>query len=176
MKRRTLIEQVGAGRLQHGLTGQGKAQTTGRSCEPGPPPADVQLAGMSLAELRQGFHDQLFSASSILGQARNRSRIRRNHMQPGLRRYPGGYRKNLWFRGGPYGFTVSSITISARILNTWRWRERPRSLCSSTPCRKTAGGRKVVARREGAAALQRRHGRDVLHRRRPPGVRRGQRR
>ena len=60
MKRRAFIDFVGAGALQHWLAGQGRAQTTGRPCEPGAPPAEVRLAGMSLAELRESFSDQLF--------------------------------------------------------------------------------------------------------------------
>jgi N-acylglucosamine 2-epimerase len=60
MKRHAFIEPVGAGPLQRGPAGQGKAQTTGRPCEPGAPPAEVPLAGMSLTELRESLHDQLF--------------------------------------------------------------------------------------------------------------------
>ena len=60
MKRRAFIELVGAGALQHGLAGQGRAQTAGGPCESGAPPAGVRLAGMSLAELRESFRDQLF--------------------------------------------------------------------------------------------------------------------
>ena len=60
MKRRAFIELVGVGALQHGLAGQGKAQVAGRPCDPGAPPAEVRLAGMSLAELRESFRDQLF--------------------------------------------------------------------------------------------------------------------
>ena len=36
------------------------AITTNRTFESGAPPAEVQLAGMSLTELRESFHDQLF--------------------------------------------------------------------------------------------------------------------
>ena len=60
MKRRAFIELVGAGALQHGLAGQGRAQTAGGPCESGAPPPGVRLAGMSLAELRESFRDQLF--------------------------------------------------------------------------------------------------------------------
>ena len=60
MKRRAFIELVGAGVLKHGPAGQGRAQTTGRPCEPVAPPAEVRLAGMSLTELQERFHDQLF--------------------------------------------------------------------------------------------------------------------
>ena len=60
MKQRAFIDFVGAGALQHWLAGQGRAQTTGRPCEPRAPPAELRLAGMSLPELRKRFYDQLF--------------------------------------------------------------------------------------------------------------------
>ena len=60
VKRRAFLELVGAGALQHGFGGQGRAQPSGGPSEPAAPTAEGRLAGMSLAELQESFHDQLF--------------------------------------------------------------------------------------------------------------------
>src|SRR5882724_3895527 len=58
MKRRTFLGSVGAASLGVGLARLGLAeQIPGKPCEM---PTGARLAGMSLRELRQSFHDELF--------------------------------------------------------------------------------------------------------------------
>ena len=60
MKRRAFLGLTGAAAARLGLASLGRAQTTSGPPNDATAPGELRLAGMSLAELRQGLYDQLF--------------------------------------------------------------------------------------------------------------------
>jgi N-acylglucosamine 2-epimerase len=61
MKRRDFLELTGAAAAQLMVARAGRAQSPSVPCQAGLPLSEVRLAGMSLPELRQQLHDQLFA-------------------------------------------------------------------------------------------------------------------
>lgn len=60
MKRRAFLETTGAEAAQFKISRTGRTQNVGEPCRAGLPSSEVRLAGMSLTDLRQELHNQLF--------------------------------------------------------------------------------------------------------------------
>ena len=178
MRRRAFLGFTGAAAARLGITSLGRAQGVS-----GPPkggataPAELRLAGMSLAELRQRLYDQLFQ---VLLPFWDKHGI--DHEYGGLMcslDYDGtllNTGKNLWFLGRAiwvYSFLYNHFGNNPQFLEV----AKDQGICVQVraPRRRLVGGR-VVAGRESAEALQRRHGRNVPPRRGSPRVRCCQRR
>src|SRR5258706_8562446 len=60
VKRRTFLGLSGAAAVRLGIASPGRAQNINGPPRDATAPGELRLAGMSLAELRQGLYDQLF--------------------------------------------------------------------------------------------------------------------